>query len=113
MMLSHPRGHPCITGFQQKKEEEKSSSFSPSLDVTRAGGSCSANPVGIFLGGTVEGLQDSPPAVTCPTAHVGAEGGRQQLIEGSVSPFPFQGEKQELGRAGHILQVHPQLLKGG
>lgn len=23
MMLSHPRGHPCITGFQQKEEEEK------------------------------------------------------------------------------------------
>lgn len=56
-MLSHPREHPCITGFQQEKEEEKSSS-SPSLDVTGAGGSCSPNPVGMFLGGTIEGLQD-------------------------------------------------------
>lgn len=41
-MFSHPRGHPYITGFQQEKEEDKSS-FSPSLDVTGAGGSCSAN----------------------------------------------------------------------
>lgn len=97
MLPSHPRGHPCISGFHQEKEEEKSSSFSPSLDVTGAGGSCSANPVGMFLRGAVEGLWDSPPAVTCPMAHVGAEGGRQQLPEGSLSPFPFQGEKQELG----------------
>lgn len=112
-MLSHPGAHPCIIGFQQKKEEEKSSS-SPSLDVTGPGGSCSANPVGMSLGGTVEGLQDSAPAVTCPTAYGGgAHGERQQLLEGSVSPFPFQGEKQELGRVGHILQAHRQLLKGG
>lgn len=94
-MLSHPKGHPCITGFQQGKEEKSFSS--PSLDVTSAGGSCSANPVGMFLGGTVEGLQDSPPAVTCPMAHEGAARGRQQLLEGSVSLFPFQREKQELG----------------
>lgn len=96
--LSHRRGHPCITGFQQEKEEDKSS-FSPSLDVTGAGGSCPENPVGMFLGGRAEGLQDSPPAVTCPTALGGADRGRQQLLEGSVSPFPFQGEKQELGRS--------------
>lgn len=110
-MLSHPGGHPCITGFQQKEEEKSSSSSS--LDVTGPGGSCSANPVGMSLGGTVEELQDSAPAVTCPMAYGGSHRGRQQLLEGSVSPFPFQGETQELGTVGHILQAHPQLLKGG
>lgn len=110
-MLSRPGGDPCITGFQQEKEEEKSSS-SLSLDVTAAGGSCSANSV-MFLGRTVEGLQDSPPAATCPMAREGPDGGRQQLLEGSVSPFSFEGEKQELGIVQHILQAHLQLLKGG
>lgn len=64
-MLSHPRGDPYITGFQQKEEEKSSSS--PSLDVTGAGGSCSPNSVGMFLGRTVEGLQDSSPC--CHLSH--------------------------------------------
>lgn len=98
--LSHSREHHCIAGLQQ---EEKPSSLSPPcLDVAGAGSSCSANPAGAFPAGTAEGPGGSAPAVTCPPARVGAEGGRRQLLEGLGSPFPSRGRK---ARVGHVLQA--------